>query len=746
MGSKLTKAYLRFLKSPWFALVAMLVVRSILGVFFSLSTPLWEAYDETGHYAFARYIAVHRKLPPLGTKLVAFDETHQPPLYYTIVALPMMLVAAEDEDLQPVFSAGGENWVVPAPEDRFPWRGTALALRLGRFTSLALSSVAVVFTFLALRTLFPTRERIALNGAFFVAFWPQFLFQSGTLSNDVGMVVMGAAVFWGMSRLLVSPRWMDWVVLGALAGLSTWVKSNSLALIVAAIGVSLLTAARRRCLPCLALFSFSLLALIVAGAALSEGRSLQWASIVRSTLEVSAEAEHVETPSSRSRLIVWLVRAIELLRSDAWFAYTSLFAAYSWGTLRLPLSWQIIATAAGGVLALLGLVALRRQKMRLPMALAIWLLLLVTGITLARAVNADAPALFAPRFLLVALPSFALWAAVGIDSLSYQARLWLGGPLFMGLPFVSLLSPWLVLRPAYTPPQPIALETAYQRLEIETGVTFGDALRMLGYRTLTPRSALGDKIALEVYWQVLKPTERGYGVQLDVFNCEGTSMEIQRRQTLGNGTMPTWRLTPGLIFADVYRIPLHRGDYPTRVYVALNFFDQQTNELMPWSCADPEKQCHNRLSNIPVSLPWFERSRAALRTPLAYFGSKIALLSAEIPKRPKRYEDLVVQLTWRAREDIETDYTVFLHLLDSQGKLVAQNDQPPRRGCYPSSVWRAGDLIPDVISIERTKLTPLPLGRYTLRVGLYDAKTLERLSVNSSNQQSDALEFQLELE
>jgi hypothetical protein len=63
------------------------------------------------------------------------------------------------------------------------------------------------------------------------------------------------------------------------------------------------------------------------------------------------------------------------------------------------------------------------------------------------------------------------------------------------------------------------------------------------------------------------------------------------------------------------------------------------------------------------------------------------------------------------------DYTVFVHLLDATGQLVAQADARPRSGAYPTSAWAAGDVIPDdhVLSLP-TNLAP---GRYTIRMGLY---------------------------
>lgn len=731
-------------RSVWFVLTAILACRLVLGILFSLNTPLWEAYDETGHYAYARYLATHRALPPLGIKLADFDETHQPPLYYAMVALPMVFVL--EDDLKPVFTAGGETWVVPAPEDRFPWRGTALSLRLGRFASLLISSLAVVFVFLALRRLLPDQERAGLIGAFSVAFWPQFVFQSGTISNDVGMVVIGAAVFWAMARLVAVPKrnLVDWILLGVMAGLATWVKANGIALLVAAVGVAAVLAARSRDVRGGLVFVASMAIVLVVGAVTSEGRSLRWSEITGAALSTPLDVGE-GSGEAYSGVVRVGARAIDVLQRAIWGGFSSLFAAYSWGTLQPPQSWLWVAAGATVVSFLLGLFA-RGEGMRRVKALAGWTWLAVAAAPIARATFADEPSLINGRFFLPALPALAVWAALGLTSLKPDLRCSLGAALSAGLPFVALLSPWVVLKPAYQPPQPLSAEHADQRIEIPSEVVYGDALQLLGYRTLTPRAEAGGEIALEVYWRVLRPTERGYGVQLDVFNCLGESMQVRRRQTLGNNTLPTWRLPPGLVFADVYRVRLHRGDYPAQVYLALNFFDQQTNELLPWSCADQSETCRNHLSNVAVSLPWAERLSAGLRPPQARFGAGIDLLSVDLPERAQRDQPLPVRPTWRAREDVQAEYTAFVHVLNAQGDLVAQHDQPPRQGCYPSSVWRAGDVVPDTILIEQAKLERLSPGRYTVRLGLYDARTLARLPVEGDRQLRDALEFSLELE
>ncbi len=85
---------------------------------------------------------------------------------------------------------------------------------------------------------------------------------------------------------------------------------------------------------------------------------------------------------------------------------------------------------------------------------------------------------------------------------------------------------------------------------------------------------------------------------------------------------------------------------------------------------------------------------------------------------------LTVTLTWAAQAVPPQDYTVFVHLVDSEGKLLAQDDAPPNAGRYPTSWWLPGDVIRDPHTLA---LPSTPTAGWELRVGLYDPMTDTRL-------------------
>jgi hypothetical protein len=73
---------------------------------------------------------------------------------------------------------------------------------------------------------------------------------------------------------------------------------------------------------------------------------------------------------------------------------------------------------------------------------------------------------------------------------------------------------------------------------------------------------------------------------------------------------------------------------------------------------------------------------------------------------------------------ISRDYTVFVHLLDGDGNVVAQADGPPVGGDYPTSLWAPDETIVEerVLDVEN-----LSSGVYELALGMYLLETGDRL-------------------
>jgi hypothetical protein len=88
---------------------------------------------------------------------------------------------------------------------------------------------------------------------------------------------------------------------------------------------------------------------------------------------------------------------------------------------------------------------------------------------------------------------------------------------------------------------------------------------------------------------------------------------------------------------------------------------------------------------------------------------------------------LQLNLYWQPLAKIDKDYAIFLHLLDAQGRVVAQRDTLIRAYDYPTSRWQPSELAVDLADLY---IPPeLPDGMYRLELGVYDMQTMGRLPV-----------------
>jgi hypothetical protein len=78
---------------------------------------------------------------------------------------------------------------------------------------------------------------------------------------------------------------------------------------------------------------------------------------------------------------------------------------------------------------------------------------------------------------------------------------------------------------------------------------------------------------------------------------------------------------------------------------------------------------------------------------------------------------LCVELDWRALKKPAGDYTVFVHLVNPNGQVVAQTDIQPQGGFAPTSQWKPQTKLSD----KHGLILPanLAAGEYTVRVGAY---------------------------
>jgi hypothetical protein len=99
----------------------------------------------------------------------------------------------------------------------------------------------------------------------------------------------------------------------------------------------------------------------------------------------------------------------------------------------------------------------------------------------------------------------------------------------------------------------------------------------------------------------------------------------------------------------------------------------------------------------------------------ALFGDQAKLLGYDLKREGAT---LQIDLAWQAQRDITNNYKVFAHVFDPTTEtIVAQWDAMPRDNAYPTSRWRADEVVTETLTIP---LAVVPPGEYRIAIGLYE--------------------------
>ncbi|MBV9119406.1 MAG: hypothetical protein JOZ39_01765, partial [Chloroflexi bacterium] len=130
--------------------------------------------------------------------------------------------------------------------------------------------------------------------------------------------------------------------------------------------------------------------------------------------------------------------------------------------------------------------------------------------------------------------------------------------------------------------------------------------------------------------------------------------------------------------------------------------------------AAPDGSLQAELGHVRGGMP--AATPAGLRAVNATFGGILRLDGYSVTA------DRLI-LAWTCVAEPARDYTVFVHVVDGEGHVVAQDDAQPLDGGYPTAMWATGEKVIDPIAIAVA-----PGAR--LEIGLYDAASGQRLTLD----------------
>lgn len=222
---------------------------------------------------------------------------------------------------------------------------------------------------------------------------------------------------------------------------------------------------------------------------------------------------------------------------------------------------------------------------------------------------------------------------------------------------------------------------------------------LLGYQLPRDKASAGEMIPLTLFWRADTQPTRDYTFRVQFGNTLTDAFPISNPQS----PTSTWRA--GEIVRGQYAVTIpseaREGTTPLRIVLS----DGQYTDLAPFTIEKTERV--------------FVAPRVQF-TQRANFSNLLELVGYDLStSNLKPGETLSVTLYWRARARMDKSYTVFVHLLDQNGKVVAQKDAPPLDGARPTTTWVPGEYLADTYALAFK--TDTPRGTYHIEIGWYDA-------------------------
>jgi 4-amino-4-deoxy-L-arabinose transferase-like glycosyltransferase len=272
---------------------------------------------------------------------------------------------------------------------------------------------------------------------------------------------------------------------------------------------------------------------------------------------------------------------------------------------------------------------------------------------------------------------------------------------------------------------------------------FANQAKLLGYNLGANRAKPGGGIPLTLYWQGFDWLGYDYTIFTKLIKTDDRTVHGGRDRLPQEGYR-TLYWAPGEIVADPFGVPVDPAA-PDGIYrLSVGLYREVNGQAVSLPLVrdgQPLEATSVEIGPLKIGRtpPGFTVESAHPQTAVnQIFGNPPALTLLGYDLAPehaaRNTHPLTVTLYWQVNSTLLIDYTTFVHLRNAAGETVAQKDQPPLGGVYPTSLWEPGEIIADDIVMSLPE--NLPAGAYRLVVGLYDFNTWERLPVpgNTDNE------------
>ena len=240
-------------------------------------------------------------------------------------------------------------------------------------------------------------------------------------------------------------------------------------------------------------------------------------------------------------------------------------------------------------------------------------------------------------------------------------------------------------------------------------------IALTSFDKIAPEIWAGETLPLTLQWRALALPARNFFAEIKIIDSTGAASANMRYAPAN--AFPTNVWISGDTFIDKVNLTLAADAAPGDARMLVSVVDEKGIVIRPGEIEISKIKINARPHRFDLPTPQFKSS--------ATLGGKIKLLGYDLD--PK---NIALVLYWQATEKIAERYSVFVHLLDAKGNIVAQRDSEPAAGAAPTTSWLRGEVIADAHRIDvPANLAP---GEYTLMIGMYQAANGMRLVIDET--------------
>jgi hypothetical protein len=231
----------------------------------------------------------------------------------------------------------------------------------------------------------------------------------------------------------------------------------------------------------------------------------------------------------------------------------------------------------------------------------------------------------------------------------------------------------------------------------------------------------GERLPVTLYWRASRPVDKDYMVSLDAKSVAGNEGGGWLNH-LASEEYPTSQWRRGEVIVDVHQLQMPPAARSGFYLLSMRLVDSTTKEYVS-----------DRM--ILGKLEFVERARnfetPQVQHPVGVdLGGVVQLIGYDLPQEQVAAgEAFPLTLYWRALDEMNTSYTVFVHVVGPDGVIRGQWDSVPGDDTLPTTGWVKDEVITDEYLVPMDE--DAPPWQYTILVGMYDPMTGERLQVTS---------------